>query len=172
VVIAIIAILAAIIAPNAFRAIEKAKIARAISETKTIKTAVLSYYSDTGTWPSRYRLTDTLNPFLTNPTGVSGWDGPYVEKWNAHPWAGHIGWDPTIDLDHNGVIDGCVVLDDDRPGTSSSDNQGRVPRRSMIKIDEMLDDGNLATGYVQGDGEGLCAAMGELVIMLIHDGAP
>ena len=171
VVIAIIAILAAIVTPNAFRAIEKSKCARAIQEAKTIKTAALSYYADTGTWPPRYRLTTPLNPFLTDP-GVAGWDGPYVEKWNAHPWAGHIGWDPTIDLDDSGVVDGCVVFDDDRPGTSASDNQGRIPRRSMIKIDEMIDDGDLATGYVQGDGEGLHAALGELVIMVVHDSAP
>jgi len=171
VVIAIVAILAAIIAPNAFRAIEKTKISRAISDTRAIKTAALSYYADTGTWPPQYRLTNVLNPFLSNP-GISGWDGPYIEKWNPHPWAGHVGWDPTIDLDNSGIVDGCVVLDDDRPGTSSSDNQGRIPRGSMIKIDEMIDDGNLATGYVQGDGQGLHAAVGELVIMLINDGAP
>ncbi|MCF7873830.1 MAG: prepilin-type N-terminal cleavage/methylation domain-containing protein, partial [Candidatus Omnitrophica bacterium] len=39
VVIAIIAILAAIIAPNAFQAIEKAKIIEAIGDFKTLKTA-------------------------------------------------------------------------------------------------------------------------------------
>jgi len=147
VVIGIIAILAAIVAPNAFKAIEKAKISRAISETRTIKTAALSYYSDTGTWSPRYRPTDPLNPFLTNP-GVSGWDGPYVEKWNTHPCKRHMGWDTTIDLDDDGMVDGCVVLDGDRPGTSSSDNQGRISRHSIIKIDETIDDGNLATGYV------------------------
>ena len=83
-----------------------------------------------------------------------------------------MGWDPTLDLDGSGINDGCVVLDDDRPGTSYSDNQGRIPLHSMIKIDETTDDGNLATGYVQGDSRGLHAASGELVIMVIHDGAP
>jgi general secretion pathway protein G len=172
VVIAIISILSAIIAPNAFKAVEKAKCSRAISEAKTIKTAAYAYYSDTGIWPARYRLTDVVNPFLIDP-GVNGWNGPYVEKWlNAHPWGGHIGWDPTIDLDGSGVLDGCVVFDDDRAGMVTSDNQGRIPRVSMIKIDEMIDDGNLAGGHVQGDGEGLASAVGELVIMAVHDNAP
>lgn len=169
VVIAIIAILSAIVAPSAFRAIEKSKCTRAIQEAKTIKTASLSYYADTGTWPPRYRLTTPLNPFLENP-GVNGWNGPYVDKWNAHPWAGHIGWDPALDLDGSGANDGCVVFDDDRPGTGSSDNQGRIPTRSMVKIDEMIDDGNLATGDVQGDGQGLLSAIGELVILVVRDG--
>ena len=171
VVIAIIAILAAIIAPNAFRAIEKAKVARAISETRTIKVAALDYYSDTGNWPPTYGLTSAVNPFLTD-SGVNGWDGPYVEKWNPHPWGGNVGWEIDIDLDDDGINDGNVLLDDDRPETSYSDNQGRIPLHSMIKIDETIDDGNLATGYVQGDGRGLHAASGELVIMVIHDGAP
>lgn len=168
VTIAIIAILAAIIAPNAFRAVEKSKCARAISETKTIKTAAGSYYTDTGLWPPVYRLTTLINPFLNDPN-VIGWDGPYVEKWNYHPWAGHIGWDTSIDLDRSGIADGCVVLDDDRPG---GNNKGRIPHDSMAKIDEMIDDGNLAAGSVQGDGLGLCAATGELVVMVVVDGSP
>ncbi|MDD5668719.1 MAG: prepilin-type N-terminal cleavage/methylation domain-containing protein [Candidatus Omnitrophica bacterium] len=173
VVIAIIAVLAAIIAPNAFKAIEKSKCARAIEESKTIKTGAFAYYSDTGLWPPAYRLTSTVNPFVTNPPGVNRWDGPYVEKWMpAHPWAGHIGWDPTIDLDGSGVVDGCVVYDDDRPGTNGGDNQGRIPRGSMTKIDGMIDDGNLGSGYVQGDGLGLASAAGELVIMVVRDNAP
>jgi general secretion pathway protein G len=169
VVIAIISVLGAIIAPNAFRAIEKAKCTRAISEAKTIQTAAFSYYGDTGIWPTRYRLTDTLNPFITNPN-VTGWDGPYVEKWlYAHPWAGHIGWDPTIDLDGSGMLDGCVVFDDDRVGTGAGDNVGRIPRPSMIRIDSIIDDGSLASGHVQGDGQGLASAVGELVIMVVRD---
>ena len=51
IVIAIIGILAAIIAPNAFNAIEKAKIAKVISDLNAIKTASLIYYADMGFWP-------------------------------------------------------------------------------------------------------------------------
>ncbi|MGB9860501.1 MAG: type II secretion system protein, partial [Moorellaceae bacterium] len=48
VVIAIIGILAAIIAPNAFNAIEKGKVAAAEADYKAIKAAALNYYTDTG----------------------------------------------------------------------------------------------------------------------------
>ncbi|MDD2702767.1 MAG: type II secretion system protein, partial [Candidatus Omnitrophica bacterium] len=51
VVIAIISVLSAIIAPNAFRAIEKAKLARVEADAKAIKTAAFSMYADTGMWP-------------------------------------------------------------------------------------------------------------------------
>lgn len=51
VVIAIIAILGAIIAPSAFKAIEKAKISAAIADIKAIKNAALGFYADTGTFP-------------------------------------------------------------------------------------------------------------------------
>ncbi|HOW42582.1 MAG TPA: prepilin-type N-terminal cleavage/methylation domain-containing protein [Candidatus Omnitrophota bacterium] len=168
VVIAIIAILAAVIAPNAFRAIEKAKCAQAVKDAKTIRTAAAEYYADTGQWPPVYRLTTPINPFLTNPP-VTGWAGPYLDKWKPHPWSGHIGWDATLDLDANGKADGCVVYDDDQPGTSASNNAGRIPRKSMENIDLVLDDGNLSRGMVQGDGLGLLSAAGELVIMVIHD---
>jgi len=79
VVIAIIAILAAIIAPNAFKAIEKAKIARTAADLKSIKTAVLSYYADIGTWPNCHYIRDSTSSLITNP-GLNGWDGPYLEK--------------------------------------------------------------------------------------------
>lgn len=99
VVIAIIAILAAIIAPNAFRAIEKARSAKVISDLKTIKTASVGFYADTGQWPFRVNNVDytfiasSLNlsgsgldpnihlphPLLADP-GVAGWDGPYLDK--------------------------------------------------------------------------------------------
>ncbi|OQX54091.1 MAG: hypothetical protein B5M48_01665 [Candidatus Omnitrophica bacterium 4484_213] len=51
VVITIIGILAAIIAPNAFRAIEKAKIDACISDIKSIRTAAYAFYADTGVLP-------------------------------------------------------------------------------------------------------------------------
>ena len=48
VVIAIIGILSAIIAPNAFKAIDKARMSKTISDIKAIKTASLLYYADVG----------------------------------------------------------------------------------------------------------------------------
>ena len=116
VVIAIIAILAATIAPNAFRAIEKAKIARAMQDAKALRSAALSYYADMGFWPPD--VGRGCDPGLTQPLphypdqaaacagGVSGviplnwqtivaanWDGPYIEKWpTSTPWGGKYDW--------------------------------------------------------------------------------
>jgi general secretion pathway protein G len=100
VVIAIIAILAAIIAPNAFRAIEKSRVARTAADMNAIKTATLSYYTDTGQWPippgggSQYILGD--HPLLVD-NGVFGWDGPYLDKIGRSPLADHVvslwGWE-------------------------------------------------------------------------------
>ncbi len=111
IVIAIIGILAAIIAPNAFNAIEKAKISKAISDLHAIKTASLVYYSDMGFWPPDVNrgidpgfmhpypwnpFTGDEGPSLANSSTVPGnwtdvvdenWDGPYLEKWPlTHPW--------------------------------------------------------------------------------------
>ena len=92
VVIAIIAILAAIIAPNAFRAIEKAKASRIISEFKSIKTASMGFYADTGKWPvsieprpepasdNAWTVIDQTHPLLLNSNNWLGWDGPYLEN--------------------------------------------------------------------------------------------
>ena len=180
VVIAIIAVLAAIIAPNAFRTIEKAKIARAISEIKVIKAAAVNYCADVGGWPGRYVPTDPVshNPFLNDPAvsgfdpDVTGWNGPYLDKWQAHPWGGAITWNSDVDWDGSGGLDILVTLNDDRPGMPSTDNKGRVPTEAMEKIDAALDDGNLSTGRTQGDGLGFGLPVGELGVMVISDGNP
>ncbi|PRR69926.1 prepilin-type N-terminal cleavage/methylation domain-containing protein [Neomoorella humiferrea] len=93
VVIAIIGILAAIIAPNAFKAIEKGKVAAAEADYKAIKAAVLNAYTDTGTWPPS--STDWgVDPGLVDKNKWSGgapstWNGPYLERWkDKNPWGG------------------------------------------------------------------------------------
>lgn len=96
VVIAIIAILAGIVTPNAFNAIEKAKVAKAEADYRAIKSAVLNYYADTGQWPSNLGTKDDSPSWkenikhLTGPDpGVPGWNGPYLEKWpEKNPWGG------------------------------------------------------------------------------------
>ena len=90
VVIAIIAVLAAVVAPNAFKAIDKAKISNVISSYKNIKTASAQYYGDTGQWPvtcNNY-VNCTSSGFLKDPGSsvVTGWDGPYLDKWPVYPY--------------------------------------------------------------------------------------
>ncbi|MBU1112833.1 MAG: type II secretion system protein GspG [Candidatus Omnitrophica bacterium] len=97
VVIAIIAILAAVIAPNAFRAIEKAKVAKAVSDMKTLKSGLLAFFTDTGTFTGAHYFKSrgcvileapscdvclSLNnsPLIDNQAAVAGWDGPYTDK--------------------------------------------------------------------------------------------
>ena len=86
VVIAIIAILAAIVAPNAFRAIEKAKVAATIRDYRSIETAAMAYYVDTGDWPADCG-TSPCTALITND-GSPGWNGPYLEKWPRAKWGG------------------------------------------------------------------------------------
>ncbi|OQX52656.1 MAG: hypothetical protein B5M48_04820 [Candidatus Omnitrophica bacterium 4484_213] len=98
VVIAIIGILAAIIAPNAFKAIEKAKISATIEDYRSIKTAAMSFYADTGTWPADgCEEAFTANDNCASGT-YSGWDGPYLEKWpTLAKWGGAYTFEKQTD---------------------------------------------------------------------------
>ena len=96
VVIAIIGILAAIIAPNAFRAIENSRVAAALGDYKVIKSAALQHYADTARFPADGRdgrdpnlMVDVGNDNEPNeaPHDTPGWNGPYLTYWKAkHPW--------------------------------------------------------------------------------------
>ena len=50
--------------------------------------------------------------------------------------------------------------------SAGSDNQGVVPTSALLRIDQLLDDGNLATGEVRGNALGFLTAVGELVIRI------
>jgi general secretion pathway protein G len=117
VVIAIIGILAAIIVPNAFKAIEKSKVAAAEADYKSIKAAALNYYTDVGDWPG-HQSTNSDPGFTTNVGNKTGWNGPYLERWpSKNPWGGeyrfqngtYIDWDgqsgndPAVYLKLTGV---------------------------------------------------------------------
>jgi len=95
VVIAIIGILAAVIAPNAFKAVEKGKVAAAEADYKAIKAAALNFYTDLGKWSDS--KTDGTDPgFVSNPfsstnssNDYKNWNGPYLERWpSKNPWGG------------------------------------------------------------------------------------
>ncbi|MDN5331986.1 MAG: ral secretion pathway protein [Tepidanaerobacteraceae bacterium] len=97
VVIAIIGVLAAIILPSAFNAIEKSKVAAAEADYKAIKAAVLNFYADTGKWPPSSSDGQGSNTpvdayLVTDPEdddNYPGWNGPYLDRWPAkNPWGG------------------------------------------------------------------------------------
>jgi general secretion pathway protein G len=99
VVIAIIGILAAIIAPNAFKAIEKGKVAAAEADYKAIKAAALNYYTDTGEWPND----GAANTGFVQSDGKTGWNGPYLERWpSKNPWGQTYVYNKDNDKDFDG----------------------------------------------------------------------
>jgi len=167
VVIAIIGLLSTIVFVSLNSAREKARISKAVVQIREVVKAAALYLDDTIQYPPNCRLdcTSDSDPFL-NSLGVAGWSGPYYTIYNlTHPWGGHIGISKA-DYDGDSISELGIVLDDDRPGTNSSDNQGAIPTESLQKIDSLLDDGDLATGSLRGDGQGLNTAAGELVIII------
>lgn len=108
VVIAIIAVLAAVIAPNAFRAIEKAKVSGTLADYRAIKTGAMSYYGDTGVWPldGIGLAVAPINGLIANDAN-SGWDGPYLERWpSLARWGGAYTFENDAVQDWNGVAGG------------------------------------------------------------------
>ena len=84
VVIAIISILGSVITPNAFRAVEKAKVVSFASDYHAMKGALQTYYADVGRWPQNYQ---ELTPILiTGADQPAGWDGPYLDKLYQTRW--------------------------------------------------------------------------------------
>ncbi len=173
VVIAIIGLIATVVLVNIQGVREKAKIAKVHEQIYSVRFAIEIYGIDVGHHPSNCMLdcSSTNDPFL-NSLGESGWNGPYLTLWNmSHPWGGHIGIsNGESDWDGDGILD-CLglYLDDDRPQADTSDNGGQIPTSALLKIDQALDDGDLATGDVRGDGYGWpnrITVVGELIIKI------
>lgn len=150
------------------RSIEHANVARTLATINEIKRAYSVYRTELQAIPPRFNPLDT-NPLIVDP-GVPGWKGPYSDEGSilpAHAWKGHIGWHgeggdcgyigapaSCPDRDNNGGTDFIIILNDDLPGTPQTNNQGKIPASALTTFDKQLDDGNLGTGRVQGNGVG------------------
>ncbi len=177
VVIAIIAILAAVVAPNAFKAIEKAKIAKCGSDLQVMKKAALIHYADTGLWGEGEKLVDShwvpknwcvkvtqpsvdivdenfgmncvewKESFFLIDTGELGWDGPYIDKeFGFNPWS-----DRYTYLTRTGAPLFSIYTnysDFLRPGVRMA-NIVVSDLELQVKLDFMIDDGNLMTGQLR-----------------------
>lgn len=92
VVIVIIVILFAMLYPSFYKAILKSKVSRVLADIYAIKSAALTYYMDTGVFPPDddcytvhgipYHGVDLLE----NRANISGWKGPYLDKWPKNPF--------------------------------------------------------------------------------------
>jgi general secretion pathway protein G len=128
VVIAIIAILAAIIAPNAFKAIEKSKIASTIEDCRSIKTATMSYYSDTGVWPLSSAAAGNAPAGLVITNAQAGWDGPYIEKWPPLArWSG--GYSFVANTDSSGAANDPLSI-----GAFNWDGVAATPQVRLVSV--------------------------------------
>jgi prepilin-type N-terminal cleavage/methylation domain-containing protein len=175
VVIAIIGILLSIVLASINKSRENSKITQVLAQVKDLGVKVELYRSDTGQYPPDCRIPSPPNPTCTqendpflNSLGIPGWSGPYFTLYNvSHPWGGHISF-TNDDVDGDGDFEQFIRLNDDKPGTNSSDNTSPVPTEAMLRIDSFLDDGSLTTGNVRGNGTGwvnISCTIGELCIL-------
>jgi general secretion pathway protein G len=82
-VMVIIAILAAVVVPRMTGKTKTAQIAAATADITNMKTALSTYEIDNGAFPTTEQ---GLNALVTNPSNLTTWKGPYVEKVPNDPW--------------------------------------------------------------------------------------
>jgi len=102
VVVTIIALFAALVAPSMFKTSDKARVVAARAQIQQFMTALGSYKLDTGVLPT---TEEGLQALRVKPANLDSWQGPYLPKdipldpWN-HPYIykfpGEHGDDPDI----------------------------------------------------------------------------
>ena len=73
-VLVILALIAGLVLPGIIGKAESAKAKAASSQISRISMSVESFYLDTGRTPS------TLDELVNEPSGVTGWNGPYIKN--------------------------------------------------------------------------------------------
>jgi general secretion pathway protein G len=144
VVIAIIAVLAAIMAPQIFRQVAKGRIAAAEGFNNTVKISGTNYFSDNAIWPaSCTQITCNTNAGINGgyvlapvPAGSNpNWNGPYIDRWPgpvaANPWRGNYTW---VNNAASALFNGGVGAAGERYITISN-----VPTADAQRIDADLD---------------------------------
>ncbi|MEP3893192.1 MAG: type II secretion system major pseudopilin GspG [Litorimonas sp.] len=117
VALAIIAMVAALVAPRVMGSFGRAKSKAAEIQLTNIKGALQLYYLDVGQYPSE---TDGLSGLLTQPTAASNWNGPYIDNSDdiQDPWGRPIRY--TFPTENGGF--GLLSLGrDGQPGGTQED---------------------------------------------------
>ena len=84
VVMVILGLLAALVAPNVFKFGAKGRISAARSQIANFSTALDALALDTGRYPANQ---EGLGALVDAPANMQGWDGPYLKKLPKDPWS-------------------------------------------------------------------------------------
>ena len=84
VVVTIIALFAAVVAPRMLKQSDKARVTAARAQINSFMTALGAYKLDTGLFPTQET---GLQALRQHPQGVNGWNGPYLpQEIPVDPW--------------------------------------------------------------------------------------
>jgi len=83
VVVIVIALMGAMIAPTLFKKVEQAEKTRVAQDLRTIESALKFYRLDNYSYPTQALGLEAL---VTQPGGQDRWNGPYLEKLPKDPW--------------------------------------------------------------------------------------
>lgn len=149
-VIAVIAILASMATPMIFEAIRNARVAAFVEDVNVLRTAVATYYEDTGQFPQHIPTDsrDGRKLLSSNSTArpIGGWDGPYIEKEFENPFRenGYRSILSTANANYQFDLDGDGNIDTSGVSVIRVDN---VSDSDAKRISDILDgDGDVASG--------------------------
>lgn len=87
VVMAIIAMLAVMVAPNIFQQQAGAQRDAALGQMASLETSIQTYFLDMQEYP------DSLADLVDNESGSARWNGPYIRRIPADPWGNEYVYD-------------------------------------------------------------------------------
>ncbi len=168
VVIAILAILAVALIPLINNFIEKSRISRFMTAVSSLESAGQAFNADTNSYPNLeegggFPLPISLTE-LSEDSGISGWDGPYVSK-NAvglTPWGGvyQLGY---VEFSGRNSIDWAIFIFSVGGSSGSGEDEINLPVSSIKIIDNKIDGKvDFLDGRVQAAPDG--SAFGAVII--------
>ena len=112
VVVVIIGLFVALVAPNMFRNADKARVTAAKAQIEQLMTALGTYKLDTGVFPTTEQ---GLQALRAKPADATTWNGPYTEKEiPKDPWGTDYVY--RFPGDHGDLPDLCSLGQDKQPG--------------------------------------------------------
>lgn len=101
--VAIIAVLAALIAPRLFGQLDDSKITAASTQIRMIETSLDTFRLDLGRYPTQEEGLGAL--LAPTPETITNWNGPYLDgNIPVDPWGRAYGYFPNEDLGRRGIV--------------------------------------------------------------------